>query len=150
MKVVFLDDVPKIARAGEIKEVSNGYGRNFLIPKKLAVLANPSVTNMAEIHRRIKSRDEAEERGRMTDLAQQLDEVEITLKARSGLKGRLYGSITAVDIVQELESTTGLVVDKKKVQLSKAIHQLGRYKIAIKLAKNIIPNISVTVTEEIQ
>jgi large subunit ribosomal protein L9 len=144
MKVVFVEDVPKVARAGEIKEVADGYGRNFLIPQKLAVLVSPAATGMIEAQRHKKAQTETE----LVELAQQLEGKEITLKARAGAKERLHGSITSADIAAELQNSTGIVVDKRKIELAEPIHQLGSYEVAIRLAKDIMPKIKVMVTEE--
>ena len=148
MKVVFLQDVPNVARAGELKEVADGYGRNFLLPKKLAVLASSSAASMIEAQRRIKAQSQAALETELDELARQLEGKEITLKVRVGAKDRLYGSITSADIASELQNTTGLVVDKRKIELAEPIRQLGSYEVTIRLAKDIIPQIKVTVIEE--
>ncbi len=148
MKVIFLQDVPNVARAGEIKEVAGGYGRNFLIPKNLALVANLGATRMVEVQRQIEARKQTQTEAEMIEMANQLEGKEITLKARVGAKDRLYGSITSADIALELQNQAGLVIDKRKIELSEPIRQLGSYEIAIKLAKDIIPKIKVTVAEE--
>ncbi len=148
MKVIFLQDVPNVARAGETKEVADGYGRNFLISKKLALLATPSATSSTEAQRRITERSQAQTETEMTELAQQLEGKEVTLKARVGAKDRLFGSITSADIASELQNTTGLVVDKKKIELAEPIRQLGIYEAVIKLAKDLAPTIKVIVEKE--
>jgi large subunit ribosomal protein L9 len=144
MKVIFLDDVPNVARAGEIKEVADGYGRNFLIPKKLALLATPQAISQAETRDKTKAETNTE----LIELARQLDGKEVSLKAKAGAKDRLYGSITSADIASELSNTVGLVIDKRKIELDEPIRQLGSYEVAIRLAKDIVPKIRVTVTEE--
>ena len=148
MKVVFLQDVPNVARAGEVKEVANGYGRNYLIPQKLALLASSPATNLIEAQRKINARNQQQTEAEVVGLANQLDGREVFLKARVGAKDRLYGSITNADIAAELESTTGLVIDKRKIDLAEPIHQLGSYEVAIRLAKDIMPKIKVTVIEK--
>ena len=148
MKIVLLQDVPNVGRAGDVREVADGYGRNFLIPQNLAVLANSSAISMIEVQRKISARNQANNRAQMVELANQLDGKEITLKARAGAKDRLYGSITNADIADELESTMGLVIDKRKIELARPIHQLGNYEVVIRLAKDVIPTIKVTVTEK--
>jgi len=148
MKVVFLQDVPNVARAGEIKEVANGYGRNFLIPHKLALLASSPAISLIEAQRKISAQNQLQTEAEAAELANQLDGREIFLKAQAGAKDRLYGSITNADIAAELESATGLVIDKKKIELAKPIHQLGSYEVSIRLARDVIPKIKVTVTEE--
>ncbi len=148
MKVIFLQNVPNVARAGEIKEVADGYGRNFLIPKKLALLATPSAASSTKAQRRITERSQAQTETEMTELAQQLEGKEVILKAKTGAKDRLFGSITSADIASELQNTTGLVVDKKKIELAEPIRQLGSYEVVIKLAKDTAPTIKVIVEKE--
>ena len=148
MKVVFLQDVPNVARAGEIKEVANGYGRNYLIPKNLALLAKSSAISLTAAQRKIEAQSQVDNMAEIVKLADQLDGIEVTLKARAGAKDRLYGSITSADITAELEATTGLVVDKRKMELAEAIRQLGSYEVAIRLAKDVVPKIKVTVIEK--
>ena len=148
MKVIFLQDVPNVATAGEIKEVANGYGRNYLIPQKLALLAKPGATSLTEPQLKIEARSQTQEEARLVELAHQLDGKEVTLKARSGAKDRLYGSITTADIAAELQSSAGLVVDKRKIELAEPIRQLGSYEVIVRLSKDIIPKIKVTVIGE--
>ena len=150
MKVIFLKDVPNVASAGEIKEVASGYGRNFLIPQKLALLVNPQAINLMATQRRVKARQQAESEAEFQELAQELDGREITLEARVGAQDHLYGSITNADIAAELQDSAGLVVDKRKIELTEPIRQLGSYEIVVKLAKDIVPKIRVTVIEEME
>ncbi|MFC1906412.1 50S ribosomal protein L9 [Chloroflexota bacterium] len=147
MKVVFIQDVSNVARAGDIKEVASGYGRNFLIPQKLALLASSPAVSAIEAQRKISTRNQQQTEAEVVELANQLDGREVILKAQVGVKDRLYGSITNADIATELESATGLVIDKKKIDLVKPIHQLGNYEVTIRLAKDVIPKIKVIVTE---
>jgi len=148
MKVVFLEDVPNVARAGEIKEVANGYGRNFLIPRKLALLATAEVMNTIEARIEKKARSQAQSETELIEMANQLEGREVFLEARAGGKDRLYGSITAADIASELERATGLTVDKRKIELDESIRQIGSYEVVIRLAKDIVPKIKVTVSEK--
>jgi large subunit ribosomal protein L9 len=145
MKVVFLKDVPRVAKAGEIKEVASGYGRNFLIPQELAMLASPQAISLAEAQRRAKAHQQAESETELLELARELEGKEITLEARVGAQEHLYGSITNADIAAELESSAGLVVDKRKIELAEPIRELGSYEVAVRLAKEIVPKIQVTV-----
>lgn len=150
MKVVFLKDVPRVAKAGEIKEVASGYGRNFLIPRELAMLASPQAISLAEAQRRVKARQQAESEAELVELARDLEGKEITLEARVGAQEHLYGSITNADIAAELESSAGLVVDKRKIELAEPIRELGSYEVAVRLAKEIVPKIKVTVTAKVE
>lgn len=148
MKVVFLEDVPNVAETGEIKEVADGYGRNFLIPKKLAVLVDAQAAHLVEAQLKKKARLQAETEAEMRELAQQLEGQEVVLKARAGAKDRLYGSITNADIAEELSKSAGLVVDKRKIELDEPIREVGSYEIVIRLTKDIVPKIKLTVMEE--
>ena len=148
MKVIFLEDVPNVAMAGETKEVADGYGRNFLIPRKLAVLANPLASNIVEVQLKKIARRHAETEAEMIKLADQLEGKEVILKARTGAKDRLYGSITSTDIVDEISNSIGLLVDKRKIELEEPIRELGDYEITIRLTKDIMPKIKLTVVEE--
>lgn len=148
MKVVFLQDVPRVAKAGEIKEVADGYGRNYLIPQNIALLASTSTLNDRETQLKIKAQREANEEAEMVKIAEELQGREITLKAKAGAKEHLYGSITNADIADELQKIAGLVIDKRKIELTEPIRQLGSYDVIIKLARNIIPKIKVNVIGE--
>ena len=141
MKVIFLQDLPNIAHAGETKEVADGYARNFLIPKGLATVARPGVASVVAT-RQGKIATE------LTELADKLDGLEISLKARAGSKERLYGAITAADIAAEINKIVGLTIDKRKIELAKPIHQLGSYEVVVRLAKDILPKVMVTITEK--
>ena len=146
MKVIFLEDIPNVARAGETKEVADGYGRNFLIPRKLASLAKPVAINTMEAQFKMKARQQSQSEAELAKLAQKLDGVEINLSAKAGAKDRLYGSVTNADIASELTDATGLDIDKRKIELAEPIHKLGNYEVTIRLAQDIIPKIKVTVT----
>ncbi len=144
MKVIFLQDVPNVAKAGEIREVAAGYGRNFLIPRKLALLADSQVLSQIKTG----GKTEVQRNVELIELAKQVEGKEVNLKARVGARDRLYGSITTADIAAELEQTAGLVIDKRKIELDEPIRKLGSYDVPIKLAKDIVPTIKVSVTEE--
>jgi len=148
MKVIFTEDVPNVAKSGQMKDVADGYARNYLIPRKLAVFANAGTVKAmaAQMEARIKADAQAELE--MKDLGESLHGKEIFIEAKSGGKERLYGSVTSADIAAELEKATGLEVDKRKIKLLEAIHQLGTYDVEIRLSKDVTPKIKVTVTEK--
>jgi len=148
MKVVFLQDVHNVARAGDMKTVADGYARNYLIPRQLAAQADPKMMNVIESHIKARAHAAAETEAEMTELASQIDLKEIVLKARAGVKDRLYGSVTSANIAAEIENVTGFVIDKRKIELENPIRQLGTYEVPIKLAKDIVPTIILTVVEE--
>ncbi len=143
MKVIFLEDVPNVAKAGDIKEVADGYGRNYLLPKKLALVSKPGA--VAAVKAQIEARAETE---KMKKLAAEIDGKEITFKVKMGAKDRMHGSITAANIATELKDIIGQAIDKRKIELAEPIKQLGSYDIAIKLAKGIEPKIKVNVVKK--
>ncbi len=145
MRVIFLEDVPNVAEAGETKEVADGYGRNFLIPRKLAILASSPESVRLKAQREAAQRKIDEESANLT---QQIEGKEVTLQARAGAKDRLYGSITSADIAAELEKVTGLAIDKRKIELAEPIHQLGSYEVTIRVGKDATPKIKVNVIAE--
>ena len=145
MKVIFLEDVPNVANAGEAKEVADGYGRNYLLPRKLAVLANSAASNVVEAQLKKIAVKRAQEEAEMAELAGKLNGVEITLKAKVGEKDRLYGSITGADIADELSSSAGLAVDKKKIELEEPIRQLGSYEVTVRFTHDIAAVVKVVV-----
>ena len=106
-----------------------------------------SATSLIEAQLKLKARSQEQLEAEAHELAHQLDGKEITLGARVGAKGRLFGSITSADIAAELQKTTGLAVDKRKIELDKPIHQLGSYEATVRLTKDIIAEIKVTVIE---
>ena len=148
MQVIFLEDVPNVAQAGEIKEVADGYGRNFLIPRKLASLAKSSAISMAEEQLRRQARSETKSGEEIGELGHHLEGMEVILKVRIGAKDRLYGSVTSTDVASELQNSAGLVIDKRKIELAEPIRQLGSYEVTIRLAKDIMPKIKVVVIAE--
>ena len=148
MKVIFLENVPNLGRIGEIKEVADGYGRNYLIPRQLAMLARPEVIEKVGGQLKAKARNLAETEAELLEMAGHLDGREVIIEARTGGKDRLYGSITAADIATAIEETTSLVVDKRKIELEQSIRETGSHEVAIKLTGDIVPKITVTVVEK--
>jgi large subunit ribosomal protein L9 len=148
MKVVLLEDVAGAGKAGEIKDVSKGYAKNFLLPRGLALIATPAVTKQVESRLERKKLEENVDREKLVELAQQVEGKEIHLKARLGGGERLFGSITAADVAEELGRAIGSVIDKKKIDMEKPFHQTGSYEVAVKLAGDIKPKITVVIEEE--
>jgi len=148
MKVVLLKDLPGKGKVGEIKEVSKGYAKNFLLPRGLALLATPAVIKEAESRREREKLEESIDRDKLLELAQQIERREIRITARRGAGERLFGSITAADIAEELSRAIGSVIDKRKIDIEEPLHQTGSYPIAVKLASDIKPQITVVIEEE--
>ena len=148
MKVVLLQDVPGKGRAGEIKEVSIGYAKNFLLPRGLALVATPTVIKQVESKLEREKLQKSIDREKLIELAKQIEGKEIRLKARKGAGERLFGSITAADIAEELSRTTGSVIDKRKIELEKPLRQAGSYQIGVRLASDLKPEITVIIEEQ--
>ncbi|MFH0847605.1 MAG: 50S ribosomal protein L9 [Chloroflexota bacterium] len=147
MKVIFLTDVERVGKVGETKEVADGYARNFLIPRKLAVAANAQALNLAKLELQAKARRQAKTEAEMTELGKILEGKEITLKARVGAEDRLHGAITTGDIAAGLDAA-GISVDKRKIELNEPISKTGSYEVTIRLASDIVPRIKVNVVGE--
>ncbi|TEU02618.1 MAG: 50S ribosomal protein L9, partial [Dehalococcoidia bacterium] len=148
MKVVLLQNVAGLGEAGEVKEVADGYGRNFLLPKGLAEFASPSLLKRAEEQRHAEERRQLTANAGMTDIAQTLEGLAVTIRAKIGAQDRLYGAITSGDIAEEVQRLTGQDIDKRKIELDELIHQLGEYEVSVRLTRDLVPKLKVIVVEE--
>jgi large subunit ribosomal protein L9 len=148
MKVVLLEDIPGKGKAGEIKDVSKGYAKNFLLPRGLALIATPTVAKQVESRLEKKKLEESIDREKLIELAQQIEGKEIHLKARMGGGERLFGSVTAADIAEGLSLAVGSGIDKRRIDIEKPFRQAGSYEVAVKLASDIRPKITVVIEEE--
>ena len=148
MKVVLLEDLPGKGKAGEIKEVSKGYARNFLLPHGLALVATPTVIKQVESKLEEEKLEENIDRDKLVELAQQIEGREIRFKARMGTGERLFGSITAADVAEELSQAIGSVIDKKKIDIEESLRKTGSYEVAVKLAGDLNPQITVVIEQE--
>ena len=148
MKVIFLKDVTSVAKAGQTKEVADGYARNFLLPQKLALLATPSAVKAAEIQIQKERGGEQLFAAELSQLAQQLEGISISFKAKVVEEDRLYGSIRDSDIAADLSRLTGSEIEKRQVELPEPIHRLGEHEVAIRLSKDLAPKIKVIVAPE--
>jgi large subunit ribosomal protein L9 len=145
MKVLFLVDVPLKGNAGEIKSISDGYARNFLIPRGLALAATPDVVRQAESAIRKKRVERDLGREKLAGLREQIEGKQVRLKARVGAEDRLFGSITAADIAAELSRVVDAPVDKKQVALDRPLRQVGEHEVTVRLAKDLEAHITVTI-----
>jgi large subunit ribosomal protein L9 len=148
VKVIFIEDIPHVARAGDTKEVADGYARNYLFPKKLAVLANSQASAILESQMKRILRQRADVEKEMSALAGKLNGLEITLKARVGAKERLYGSVTSGDIAAELSSCAGTEIDRRKIELDEPIRQLGDYEVTVRFTHEITAVVKLAVVAE--
>jgi len=148
MKVILLKDVPGKGKAGEVKEVTQGYARNFLLPQGLALAATPTTIKVAESRIQKEKAQGTIDQAKLAEIAKQIEGSEVHLQAHIGAGDRLFGSITAADIAKELNRVTGFTIDKRKIDIDKPLRQAGSYEVAIKLAKDLEPKVKVVIEQE--
>lgn len=147
MKVVLLKDVPNVGRSGEIKEVAEGYGRNYLIPRGLAKPATAEAVAEAKQRQQAEARREARIEAEAQELARQINQMQLVFQVRVGEQGRLYGSITSADIAEKLQQQLHREIDKRRIELEEPIRQLGSYKVPVRLAHQHVGRVTVVVEE---
>ena len=148
MKVIFQQDVRGQGKKGEMKEVSEGYARNFLIPKGLAVEANKDNMNALAIKEKAKRAQEARERAEATENANRLKDVMVTIRAKAGANGRLFGSVTSQEIVDALKEQHGIVIEKNKLVQADPIKNFGSYSVKCKFGYGIDGTVNLQVIEK--
>jgi len=147
VQVILRDDVPNLGKIGDVVRVKPGYARNFLLPRGLAVEANPKNLRMLEHHKRvIGAKAEREHKGAEA-LAKRLDGLTLSVKARAGEEGRLFGSVTNMD-VERLLAEKGFQVDRRKIALEEPIKQVGTYPIGVQIGRTVRATVQVTVEAE--
>jgi large subunit ribosomal protein L9 len=147
MEVILLENIEKLGARGQVVKVADGYGRNYLLPKKLAVAATPQSRKWIEQQRVRFLKIEAKEKGDAEDLARILQGVMVTLRRKAGEKGTLFGSVTAMDVAEKL-AAQGFHIDKRKIQLDTPLKLLGEYDVAIKLHHEVTATIKVRIESE--
>ena len=148
MNVLLLQDVERLGQAGEVKRVADGYARNYLFPRELAVLATPGAIKQAEAQRKAEVRREVQAITEAQALAAELDGLTVTFQARAGETERLYGSITNVNIAEALSEKVGQEVDRRKIVIDDPIKTLGSFTVHVKLHKSVIADVAVSVVAE--
>lgn len=148
MKVLFLSDVAGTAKSGEIKEVATGHARNYLIPQGLAVVANDrTIEQVKQREAAIRKRAE-KELTEARDLGDRLKRLTVTVYAKAGEGGRLFGSVTNTDIAQQLKREAGVAVDKRKIVIEPAIKSLGTHEVTVELHANVVESLRVVVAAQ--
>lgn len=150
MKVVLLQDVSGVGRVGEVREVAEGYFRNFLAPRGLAAAATEAAMRRVAEQRELKARREARVAAENRSLAERIRQTQVTLKVKVGEQYRLYGAVTAADIAGELSKQLGHPIDKRHVELEEPIRHLGTYEVPVHLARGVEPKVTVVVEREEQ
>lgn len=148
MKVIFNVDVKGQGKKGEMKEVSEGYGRNYLLPRKLAVEATADNMNAMRLREKAKAAQIAAEKEKAMENARQLESIVVKIAAKAGSAGKLFGSITSKEISEELEKQHGIEIEKQKIIQAEPIKSFGSYEVKCKFGYEINGTIHVLVTEE--
>ena len=137
MKVILRADVDTVGKKGDIVEVASGFGRNNLLPKGLAIKADAGAVQQAAAMRRSRDLKDAKDRGAAEEIAKRLVPTVINVKAKAGAEGRLFGSVTSADIVEAVQSQTGIELDRRRLQLDEPIKSTGTHTVPAKLHADV-------------
>ncbi len=148
MKVLFLKEVTGTARAGDVKEVTPGYARNFLFPKHLAVVADERVVEQVRKREEAARRRAEKELTEAREVAQRMRKLTVTVYAKTGEGGRLFGSVTNADVAQQLKREAGIDVDKRKIGIEPPIRSLGPHEVQVELHPEISETLKVVVAAQ--
>lgn len=148
MKIVLRQDVPKLGEAGSVRDVADGYARNYLIPRGLAVVATPGELKTAANNQQVQARKIAREEEKLQSLADRIAGQRLEFTARAGEQGRLYGSITAADVAEKLSAAVGEEIDRRKVALEEPIRTVGEHRVTVNLVGRLKPQVTVVVVGE--
>jgi large subunit ribosomal protein L9 len=145
VKVILRADVDKLGRKGDVLDVSDGYGRNYLVPKGLALKATDGAIAQAASMRRARDLKEAKDREGAEEVAKRLTPVVIRISARAGAEGRLFGSVTTADLTEAVAAQTGVTLDRRRIHLDDPIKSLGMHEVAVRLHTDVEARLSVEV-----
>ena len=148
MEVVLLKEVKRLGKRGDVKRVADGYARNYLIPRGLAVVATAAARSRIAEEAAVVERQELDEKGLAEEQAAKIEKAQLVFKAKAGESGRLYGSITNGNIAEQLTEKFGIEIDRRKVALEEPIKEVGKTKVEIKLHPEVKVTITVTVEAE--
>lgn len=148
LKIVLLEDVPKLGLTGDNKEVAPGFARNYLFPRNLATLATPGAVRLADERRKAENKRQQKTRAAQEELAKKLEGVSLKITAKAGEKGRLFGSITSAVISEKLKQATGYNIDRRKIILPEALRNLGAYDVKVRIAPDLMPALKVEITAQ--
>ena len=146
MKVIFLQDVKGKGKKGQMAEISDGYARNYLLPKKLAIEATADAINTMRMNDKAAAEKAAKERAEALETAKKLREMTVVVMAKGGGAGKLFGSVTSQEIADALKAA-GIVIDKRKIVLSDPIKNVGTYTVQCKLGYEIVAPLTVKIQE---
>jgi large subunit ribosomal protein L9 len=148
VKVMLTKDVEDVGRAGDVKDVADGYGRNYLLPRKLAVPARAGVEDEARKIRDAANRREAKDRDDAQALAEEIGNKTVVVRLRVGAEDKAFGSVTNADIASALKAQHQVEVDRHKIDLKEPIKQLGEHQVALRLHRDVEAHINLIVTSD--
>lgn len=147
MRVVLRTDLDNLGKRGDIREVADGYARNYLLPKGHAIVAGKGVDGQANAMRRARDKRDARDREAAESVARTLVPAVIRIPARAGAEGKLFGSVTAADVVEAVEAQTGVTLDRRRLHLEEPIKTLGTHEVPVKLHADVEFRITVEITK---
>lgn len=147
MIVILNRDVKGTGKAGEVVKVSDGYARNMLLPKGYATEATDGNIRNLEKQKELQAQKKADDRAAAEKIAAQLEEAKVVIKSKSGEGGKLFGSITTKDIAEAAKEQTGIILDKKKIQMNTPIKNIGKFTVDVKLYPEVVGKLSVEITD---
>ena len=147
MKVILTQDVKGKGKKGQMLEISDGYARNYLLPRKLAVEATADAVNTKKMNDKAAAEKAAKERAEAVEISKKLRELTLIVKAKGGGAGRLFGSVTNQEIADALKANSGIVLDKRKIVISDPIKSIGTYTVQCKLGYEITATLTVKIEE---
>jgi large subunit ribosomal protein L9 len=148
LKVMLTKDIENVGRAGDIKEVADGYGRNFLLPRKLAVAAHAGVEAEARRIRDASAKREAKDREEAQALADEIGNKTVVVRLKVGDEGKAFGSVTTEDIASALRAQHQVEIDRRKIDLREPIKTLGEHQVALRLHRDVAAHINLVVTAD--
>lgn len=147
MKVILLQDVKGKGKKGQMLEVSDGYARNYMLPRKLATEATPDAVNTMRMNDKATQERIAKEKAEALEISKKLRELTVVVTAKGGGSGRLFGSITNAEVAEALEKKTGIKLDKRKITIAEPIKNVGTYTVTCKLGYEISAPLTVKIVE---
>ena len=147
MEVILKEDVPKLGNRGDVVKVAEGYGRNFLLPRKLAIQATAGNKAVIEQMKAAAVRRSAKEKSEAESLSKQFDGLEVSFQRKAGENDQLFGSVTAGDIAEGLDKK-GFNIDRRKIQLHEPLKSIGEFTVPVKLHKDVTTHLKVVITKE--
>jgi large subunit ribosomal protein L9 len=148
LKIMLTKDVENIGRAGEIKDVADGFGRNYLIPRKLAVLAGRGAEGEARRIQDAAARRESKEQEAARELAEEIDNKTVVVRLKVGTEDKVFGAITSEDIAKAIKQQHQVEIDRRRIELKEPLKQLGEHQVALRLHRDVEARVNLIITRD--